>query len=402
MKRQVRLVGRREATALIIGIVLYGVLSWLTSFVNLSVNAINVNLVLRPAVVVPILMGFFYGPVVGFGVGFFGNALGDWLIFNGANPALIPRAFTFWHAHLGNGLLGFIPGLYAWLFKPSYRTFGQVVLALLVAVAGVAVGMFTLSAFDFWLCRAEAPQPWCRAVGPSFEFVMTARFVPLFTSNAINTLILVPIVMYNAERIDLRDRNWLRSGLLRRLLVAITISAALPTLLLGYFLTQQFSINQQLTATAAGSPSVSTNTLTAQIVLTVVVSLVFTIANAMLVAQAFSRPLLRLTQAAEEMERGQLTEAEASELKSSATADEIGQLSKVFGRMAEEVLQREARLRQQIVELRIEIDEAKKAREVEEITGTDYFQTLQARARELRRGMQRTPTGEPSSSDSGD
>ncbi|MCS6801986.1 MAG: HAMP domain-containing protein [Chloroflexota bacterium] len=394
MKRQVRLFGRREAIALLVGIVLYGVFSWLTSFINLSINAINVSLVLRPAVIVPILMGFFYGPLVGIGVGFFGNAFGDWLIFNAANPALIPRAFTFWHAHLGNGLLGFIPGLYAWLLKPRYRTVGQVVAALMVAALGVAAGMFTLSAFDFWLCRAEAPQPWCRAVGPSFEFVMTARFVPLFLSNTINTLILVPIVMYNAERIDLRDRNWLRSGLLRRLLIAITISAALPTLLLGYFLAQQFSLNQQLAASASGAPSLSTNTLTAQIVLTVLVSLLFAIANAMLVAQAFSRPLLRLTAAAEQMENGQLSETEARQLRATEGADEIGQLAKVFGRMAEEVLQREARLRQQIVELRIEIDEAKKAREVEEITGTDYFQTLQARARELRRGIQRAPAGE--------
>jgi HAMP domain-containing protein len=402
VKRQVRLFGRREAIALLIGMFLYGVLSWSTSFLNLSVNAINVNLVLRPAVVVPILMGFFYGPIVGFGVGFFGNALGDWLTFNGANPALIPRAFTFWHAHLGNGLLGFIPGLYAWTFKPRYLTLLQVVAALAVAVAGVAIGMFTSSSFDFWLCRAEAPQPWCRAIGPTFEFVMTTRFVPLFTSNAINTLILVPIVMYNAERLEWRRRNWLRSGLLRRLLFAITISAALPTLLLGYFLTQQFSLNQQLTGNAAGNPLLSTTTLTAQIVLTVLVSLVFTIANATLVAQAFSRPLLRLTEAAEEMESGKLTEAEASELKSIESTDEIGQLSKVFGRMAEEVLQREARLKQQIVELRIEIDDVKKAREVEEITGTDYFQTLQARARELRRGIQRTKSGESASGSSVD
>ncbi|GIW08281.1 MAG: hypothetical protein KatS3mg060_3086 [Dehalococcoidia bacterium] len=177
------------------------------------------NLVLRPAVVVPILMGFFYGPLVGLGVGFFGNALGDWLTFNGANPSLIPRAFTFWHSHLGNGLMGFIPGLYAWIFKPRYLTFRQVVTALVVAVVGVAIAMFTSSTFDWWLCRAESPQPWCRAIGPTFEFVMTTRFVPLFTSNAINTLILVPIVMYNAERLELRQTMWLRSGLLRRLLI---------------------------------------------------------------------------------------------------------------------------------------------------------------------------------------
>jgi len=42
------------------------------------------------------------------------------------------------------------------------------------------------------------------------------------------------------------------------------------------------------------------------------------------------------------------------------------------------------RLRQQIEELRIEIDESRKARQGAEITETDYFQTLQRKARKMR------------------
>ncbi|GIW10714.1 MAG: hypothetical protein KatS3mg061_1771 [Dehalococcoidia bacterium] len=397
-QRTIRWFGRRAMVALVVGALLYGVTSWLTSFLNLSVSAVNLSLVLRPAVVVPILMGFFYGPLVGLGVGFFGNALGDWLVFNGAAPARLPAAFTFWHFHLGNGLMGALPGLYA-RYHPRYRSLGEVGAALVVAAAGVGVGMFTASALDFWLCRADAPAPWCRLVGPSFEFVMSARFLPLATTNVINTLILLPIVLYNAERLDLRQASWVRSGLLRRLLLAILVSAALPTLLLGYFLTQQFSLNQQLAATGASAPPLPTATLTVQILFTILVSLGFTVANATLVAQSFSRPLLRLSAAAEQMERGELPEGEAQQLAQSEGGDEIGQLARVFGRMAAEVIQREARLKQQIVALRIEIDEAKKAREVAEITGTDYFQSLQARARELRQGMKRAtstpPTPEP-------
>ena len=41
-------------------------------------------------------------------------------------------------------------------------------------------------------------------------------------------------------------------------------------------------------------------------------------------------------------------------------------------------------LRQEVRELRIEIDETKKARQVAEITETDYFQQLQQRAKDLR------------------
>lgn len=67
-----------------------------------------------------------------------------------------------------------------------------------------------------------------------------------------------------------------------------------------------------------------------------------------------------------------------------ARRDELGQLARVFQRMAREIQAREERLRQQVQELRIEIDDVKKARQVAEITDTDYFQQLQEKARRLR------------------
>jgi hypothetical protein len=52
--------------------------------------------------------------------------------------------------------------------------------------------------------------------------------------------------------------------------------------------------------------------------------------------------------------------------------------------MAREVHAREQRLKEQVAELRMEVDETKKARAVAEITQTAYFQQLQQRAKELR------------------
>jgi adenylate cyclase len=49
-----------------------------------------------------------------------------------------------------------------------------------------------------------------------------------------------------------------------------------------------------------------------------------------------------------------------------------------------EAREREELLRRQLQDLRIELDQGRKARQVAEITDTDYFQQLQARARELR------------------
>jgi len=64
--------------------------------------------------------------------------------------------------------------------------------------------------------------------------------------------------------------------------------------------------------------------------------------------------------------------------------DALGQLARVFQRMAREVAAREQQLKQQIHVLQIEIDQTKKVREVSEITDTEYFQDLQEKAKSLR------------------
>jgi hypothetical protein len=64
--------------------------------------------------------------------------------------------------------------------------------------------------------------------------------------------------------------------------------------------------------------------------------------------------------------------------------DELGQLARVFQRMAHEVVAREKQLKLQIQVLRIEIDQAKKTRQVSEITDTEYFQELKKKAKALR------------------
>ncbi|MFQ5657208.1 MAG: response regulator [Candidatus Methylomirabilales bacterium] len=64
--------------------------------------------------------------------------------------------------------------------------------------------------------------------------------------------------------------------------------------------------------------------------------------------------------------------------------DELGQLARVFQRMAHEIFAREQQLKQQIQALRIEIDQTKKAHQVSEITETEYFQDLQKKVRALR------------------
>ncbi len=78
---------------------------------------------------------------------------------------------------------------------------------------------------------------------------------------------------------------------------------------------------------------------------------------------------------------------ESGQLDSVAGRDDaLGQLARVFQRMAAEVRSREQQLTQQVHQLRIEIDEARAARQVAAITQTEYFQDLQAKASQLRLG----------------
>jgi CheY-like chemotaxis protein len=67
-----------------------------------------------------------------------------------------------------------------------------------------------------------------------------------------------------------------------------------------------------------------------------------------------------------------------------ARTDALGQLARVFQQMAREVRAREERLKQQVQELRIVIDEASQAKKVAEITESDYFQRLRGQADQLR------------------
>jgi hypothetical protein len=64
--------------------------------------------------------------------------------------------------------------------------------------------------------------------------------------------------------------------------------------------------------------------------------------------------------------------------------DALGRLARVFERMAREVHARENRLRRQVQELRIEIDEARQTTKVAEITESDYFKQLLRQSVQLR------------------
>lgn len=105
---------------------------------------------------------------------------------------------------------------------------------------------------------------------------------------------------------------------------------------------------------------------------------------ALVLARSIARPIRKLTKTAQSLEQGDFDFEHDQLLAISHSQDDIGQLVRVFMRMAQEVESREKQLKQKVQNLHIEVDRAKKARQVEEVTGTQYFQQLQQRAQQMR------------------
>jgi len=97
---------------------------------------------------------------------------------------------------------------------------------------------------------------------------------------------------------------------------------------------------------------------------------------------AYLRQVALITAAAQDLEAGIYAPESIDEV--ARRGDALGRLARVFQNMAREVHAREVQLQRQLHELRIEIDQSRKARQVAEIIGSDYFQSLQQRAHLLR------------------
>jgi HAMP domain-containing protein len=103
----------------------------------------------------------------------------------------------------------------------------------------------------------------------------------------------------------------------------------------------------------------------------------------LVLSRVLTGPIVRLTAAAERVGEGHYDQ-DFGRLRQRRFRDEIGVLADVFLRMTEKVDVREQNLRREVQSLRIEIDEGKRAQQVQEIVDTDFFRELQARAQQMR------------------
>jgi methyl-accepting chemotaxis protein len=102
-----------------------------------------------------------------------------------------------------------------------------------------------------------------------------------------------------------------------------------------------------------------------------------------------SRPIAAVIKASRAVEAGQFSEVDLREVEQ--RKDELGGLARVFSRMAEQVQNREQSLKDEVKDLQvkinlyIEIDQARKEKQVREITESEYFERLLKQVEILRR-----------------
>lgn len=120
--------------------------------------------------------GFAFGPMVGFGVGFIGNTLGDWMTTG--------EPFGSWHWSVANGLVGVIAGLFGvwsgWRLLPLRR---QVVTAAAASVVATVIGFVFI-----WIELVIQPE-----LGTNF--ILTREYVPVVLGNGIAGMIITPILV---------------------------------------------------------------------------------------------------------------------------------------------------------------------------------------------------------------
>ena len=96
------------------------------------------------------------------------------------------------------------------------------------------------------------------------------------------------------------------------------------------------------------------------------------------------RPLRRLTTITQRVADGEYS-LQVSEIVRSRFPDEMSTLARSFEAMAAKVAEREQSLKREVTRLRIEIDHAKRDAAVKEITESDFFADLSAKAEQMRR-----------------
>lgn len=119
------------------------------------------------------------------------------------------------------------------------------------------------------------------------------------------------------------------------------------------------------------------------VLLAFVITYAFSFIFMYLIVTYGTQPIIKFTEMAGAVGEGDYDQ-DFSGLAAARFPDEITKLAAVFSTMVGKIAQREEKLKRQVAELSIEIDEVKKARDVERIVDSDSFRDLREKAKAMR------------------
>jgi len=157
---------------MIVGMMLYGSLTIPFNTMRIPTTGL---VALRPTIVIPLLFGFIFGPVVGFTTGFFGNLISDFFSFG--------SFFLNWD--VGIGLIGLVAGAGYFLANRAdcARSRG-LILSIVLSVAGSFVGIGFATATDYLF-----------GIGMISSTMALTEFATATLTYAINGAVLAPILL---------------------------------------------------------------------------------------------------------------------------------------------------------------------------------------------------------------
>ncbi len=169
---------------MIVGMALYGSLTIPFNIMWIPTTGL---VALRPTIVIPLLFGFLFGPLVGFATGFFGNLISDFFSFG----------FFFLNWDIGIGLIGLVAGLgYFLARREDHAKSRRLILSIVLSVAGSFVGIGFATATDCLF-----------GIGMTSSTMALTEFATAILTYAINGAVLTPILLYLYLHLRSRHSN---------------------------------------------------------------------------------------------------------------------------------------------------------------------------------------------------
>jgi energy-coupling factor transport system substrate-specific component len=150
--------GKRQVPPMIVGVLLYTVLSNLALLIHLQPSGGNELLWILPALVIPLFFGVVYGPWVGLVVGGLGYFLGNYISLAIHWHANAPSGISFltlaslsppWYFYMTFMSIGLVAGL-AWLLtKGRYNSRRYLVTAEILSTLAILLA-FIIAFNNFW------------------------------------------------------------------------------------------------------------------------------------------------------------------------------------------------------------------------------------------------------------